>query len=229
MIALRRTVATAAHAARDLWNGARVAGAPKVFCVGFNKTGTTSLAVALRELGFVVGHQRRAEQLADRCYPHDLAPLLRYCRTAQAFQDAPFSWPDTFRALDAAFPGARFVHSVRDDPDQWARSLHRAHARDFGRDGRPPTADALRAVPYVRPGFLARMLRAFGAPDDDPYQVEALRRGYERHRDAVRAHFAARPDDLLVVNVARAEDYRRFTDFLGVRPARAAFPWENRT
>ena len=35
----------------------------KIFCIGRNKTGTTSLDLALRELGFTMGHERKGEVL----------------------------------------------------------------------------------------------------------------------------------------------------------------------
>ena len=37
----------------------------KIFCIGQNKTGTTSLKKAFEELNFIVGNQRKAEILYD--------------------------------------------------------------------------------------------------------------------------------------------------------------------
>lgn len=86
---------------------------PKVFCVGRNKTGTTSIAKALRALGFKVGDQARAETLIEDWARRDFRKIVRYCRTADAFQDVPFSWPHTFEALDQAFPQSKFILTVR--------------------------------------------------------------------------------------------------------------------
>ena len=47
----------------SLINRVKVFGKPKIFCIGFNKTGTTSLKVLFAKLGFVVGEQREAESL----------------------------------------------------------------------------------------------------------------------------------------------------------------------
>jgi hypothetical protein len=55
----------------------------KYFCIGRNKTGTTSLKKAFEDLGFIVGDQRAAELLADRQYFYsDLEALIKYGETA---------------------------------------------------------------------------------------------------------------------------------------------------
>ena len=71
----------------------------KVFCVGRNKTGTTSLKVALQELGYIMGDQREAERLIDAYAARYFTPVVGYCRSAEAFQDVPFSWPYTYVVL----------------------------------------------------------------------------------------------------------------------------------
>ncbi|HUW94309.1 MAG TPA: sulfotransferase [Anaerolineae bacterium] len=68
-----------------------------------------------------------------------LAPMeeyVEYCRGAEAFQDIPFSLRYTYQALDNAFPGSRFVLSVREDEDEWYRSLIRFHQKRLGIQGR---------------------------------------------------------------------------------------------
>ena len=48
---------------RNRYMQAKVLGRQKIFGIGRNKTGTTSLKAAMNELGFVVGRQRTAEKL----------------------------------------------------------------------------------------------------------------------------------------------------------------------
>lgn len=94
---------------------------PKVFCVGRNKTGTTSLRAALTILGYRIGRQRDAEALIEDWGRRDFRRLVAYCHTADAFQDVPFSHDYTFQAVDAAFPGSKFILTVRDSPEQKRR------------------------------------------------------------------------------------------------------------
>src|SRR5690606_4675563 len=98
---------------------------PKIFCIGRNKTGTTSLKVALRDLGYSIGSQRAAEHLIEDWGQRDFRRLVKLVSTADAFQDIPFSYDYTFQAMDAAFPGSKFILSIRDSPEQWYESLVR--------------------------------------------------------------------------------------------------------
>ena len=60
---------------------------PKVFCIGFHKTGTTSLAVALRQLGYrVTGHNGVSDaDIAEKVYEMAYGLVEQY----DAFQDNP--------------------------------------------------------------------------------------------------------------------------------------------
>jgi 3-oxoacyl-[acyl-carrier-protein] synthase III len=61
----------------------RSVGKQKIFCVGCNKTGTTSLEVALRELGYIMGDQATAELLTIQYWgKRDFRRIIRYCYTA---------------------------------------------------------------------------------------------------------------------------------------------------
>jgi hypothetical protein len=203
---------------------------PKIFCVGRNKTGTTSLMKAFQDLGYVVGDQRTAENLYDQHYfKREFAPIIAYCQSAQVFQDVPFSCPHLFVALDQAFPGSKFILTVRDEADQWYSSLTRFHAKLWGTDGAPPTASELRAASYIRTGWASNLMKLYGTTDAEPYHRETLIAHYERHNAAVREYFRYRPQDLLEINVSAPDSYRAFIDFLGVRSPFDSFPWENRT
>jgi len=135
----------------------------KVFCVGRNKTGTTTIARALNELGYRVAPQRYAELLSDDYYlKGEFDPIVEFCRYYNAFQDVPFSWPLTYRVLDEAFPNARFILTVRDSAEQWCQSLIRFQSKRFGTQGGLPTEADLLAAEYVRLGFVCRAKSVWG-------------------------------------------------------------------
>ena len=91
----------------------------KIFCIGLNKTGTTSLEKAMIDLGYLIGDQRQAELLFDDWVKRDFSKLIEYCKTAVFFQDSPFSYPYTYVAIDQAFPNSKFILTIRDDAEQW--------------------------------------------------------------------------------------------------------------
>jgi len=206
-----------------------VKGKTKYFCVGRNKTGTTSLKMAFEDLGFVVGDQREAELLTHQFYfAGNFEPIIKYCKTAQVFQDVPFSYPDTFKYLDAAYPGSKFILSIRNDAEQWYQSIVSFHTKHFGY-GRTPSANDLRNSTYAKKGFMYNVVRVHGTTDNDPYNKEIMISHYNRYNQSVIDYFKDRPGDLLVVNLAEKGAYRRFVDFIGVQSPYPDFPWENRT
>ena len=207
----------------------RSMGKRKVFCIGKNKTGTTSMARAFSELGLVVGAQSLAERLQNDWARRDFHRLFWYCHTAQAFQDSPFSLDFTFQALDQRFPGSKFILTMRDSPAQWYNSLMRFYAALFGH-GRIPTAEDLKAARYVYPGFMYEANRLlYSTPEDDLYNRDALIAGYNAHNNAVLEYFRHRPEDLLILNVAESGAYDRLCRFLGKPCVGKEFPWENKT
>lgn len=207
-----------------------VRGRTKYFCIGRNKTGTTSLEKAFVDLGYRVGNQAKAELLADQHYfAGNFLPLISYCKSAEVFQDAPFSWPETFKFIDKAFPGSKFILTVRDDAEQWYQSITKFHAKHFGQNGRIPTIADLKGAEYRRLGFMYNTVKVHGTPDDDPYNKEIMISHYHAHNLSVLEYFKGRPEDLLVMNLAEEGAYQRFVDFLGVQSPYSDLPWENKT
>ncbi len=204
-------------------------GGRKVFCVGRNKTGTTSIEAALQALGFRMGLQARGEMLRGDWAKRDFTRIVALCRTADAFQDMPFSHADTFRAVDAAFPGARFILTVRASPEEWFDSLVRFHTRIVGK-GRLPTADDLREFDYRYKGFLwEAFVDSYGGDERLLYNRDLYVANYIEHNRSVREHFRHRPDDLLEMNVGDADAMPRLCAFLGVPFRGQAMPHLNRS
>lgn len=212
------------------FNRYRAIGKTKYFCIGRNKTGTTSIKRAFSDLGFPVGNQRKAEVLTGKFYFNgEYQPIIDYCQSAQVFQDIPFSYPEMYKFLDKAFPGSKFILTIRDDSEQWYNSLTRFHAKKFGKNGRIPTVGDLKAAKYVWPGFMYNVIRTHGTSDLDPYNKEIMIAHYERHNLEVMSYFKDRGEDLLVLNVSEQGSYQKFSNFLGIDSTKSDFPWENKT
>jgi hypothetical protein len=212
-------------------NYLRSLGKQKIFCIGLNKTGTTSLEKAMRDMGYIVGHQVTAERYVTKGWGvRDFRKLKWYCRTAVFFQDVPFSKPYTYIILDYLFPSSKFILTVRDTPEQWYDSLTKFHAKLWGKDGRIPTKEDLLDATYGYKGapWVANRM-TFTTPEDDPYRKEILLDYYSNHNKHVMEYFRHRPEDLLILNVAESDAYRKLGAFLGKEPASADFPWENHT
>ena len=204
-------------------------GGRKIFCIGRNKTGTTSLEAALRSLGFSLGLQARGELLIRDWARRDFTRILHLCSTADAFQDVPFSWEGTYRVLDPQFPGSKFVLTVRDTAEQWYESLVSFHTRLVNK-GRRPTAEDLKAFSYRYRGYLWEAAQlAFGADEATLYDRELYMAQYTRHNSDAITYFRERPNDLLVLNVAEPRAMERLCSFLGVQYHGQAMPHLNRS
>ena len=95
----------------------------KVFGIGLMRTGTTSLAEALRLLGFDAIH---ATCEAD-IHLHEAAT------------DTPVAC--RFRQLDGRYPDAKFILTVREAND-WIASCRRHWSQPDWRERQPPTSQA---------------------------------------------------------------------------------------
>lgn len=201
----------------------------KVFCIGANKTGTTSLEKMLAGFGYKLGNQLNAEMLSVEYGKRNFEPIIKLCHTADAFQDAPFSFPYTYVVLDHYFPNAKFILSVRDSSDQWYNSMVNFHSKKYGKNGNVPTEEDLKEAVYRykgKPWETNRIL--FNTPPGEPYHKPTLVRYYENHNFNVREFFRMK-SNFIEVNISKQEDYKRLCAFLGKEPQGDNFPWENKT
>lgn len=198
---------------------------PKVFCIGFNKTGTTSLKHALRSLKYRIGKQSTAESMLADWAKQDFKNIIRYCRSADVFQDIPFSLPGTYKALDTAFPNSRFILTVRNSSEEWFASLKRYHEKLFN-EGNPIEEKHLADAHYHQKGWMLDCMRLiFDYPNTPLYDKDAYIRIYEQHNQAIIDYFKDRPNDLLILNVGEPDAYNQLRLFLGFAPSNDPFPW----
>jgi hypothetical protein len=187
----------------------------KVFCIGQNKTGTTSVKEVLKRLGYRIGDQAKAELLIHDWAQRDFKKIVKLCHSADAFQDIPFSNEFTYEILDYAFPGSKFILTVRNSKDEWFESLKRFHTKLIGK-GRLPTADDLKAYSYRYKGWMwENMQLKYGIDETSLYDYEIYTEQYEKYNQRVAEYFKYRPDDLLVVNLSEEDAIEKLYTFLG--------------
>ena len=174
--------------------------APKVFGIGFHKTGTTSLAHALKLLGYAVTGPNgfRDPQIAENVYAMADSLVAEF----DAFQDNP--WPVIYQYLDRKWPGSKFILTLR-PPEKWIDSL----VRHFGEVHTP----------------MREWIYGVGSPLG--HEQTYLDR-YQRHNDEVMEYFADRPCDLLVFRLTDGEGWERLCPFLGHEIPGEPFPYANK-
>ena len=189
----------------------------KVFCIGLNKTGTTSIESVLKDFGYKMGNQPEAELLMSDWAVRDFRRIVEYCRTADAFQDVPFSLHYTYSILDYEFPNSKFILTVRNNPDEWFDSLVRFYSKILGTRG-IPTVNDLRNSPYRGLGWIwQQQMHIFGADESTLLDEKLYKSYYTNHNNQVLEYFKYRPKDLLVLNLAETTAMQSLCEFLGIK------------
>ena len=173
---------------------------PKVFCIGFHKTGTTSLAVALKKLGYRVtgSFGTKDVDISEKVQRLAFEKVLEY----DAFQDNP--WPILYQELDKKFPDSKFILTCRSS-ESWIHS----QVRDFGLTETP----------------MRKWIYGVGCPEGNQDIFIAR---YERHNREVLAYFKHRPDDLLVFELPQGDGWAELCPFLGHDIPDDSFPHANK-
>ncbi|GAA0871243.1 hypothetical protein GCM10009117_03890 [Gangjinia marincola] len=198
----------------------------KVFCIGRNKTGTTSLEAALKDFKYRMGDQKLGERLVNEYANGNFKPVLKLCKTADAFQDAPFSWPYTWLILYHYYPNAKFILTVRDE-EKWYESVVSFHSKQFKNAQGPLTKEDMKEVTYIYKGWLWEANRAiWKTPEDDIYKKDMLIANYRRHNEDVQ-HFFRDKNNLLVLDVSKDDAYSKLCSFLDKPKLRDKFPHKN--
>ena len=181
----------------------------RIFGIGYQKTATTSLHHALDILGFESAHWKSAhwakaiwQEMSRQGYSNTLEKSYALC-------DFPIAL--LYRQLDAAYPGSKFVLTVRDTKD-WLDSV-RAHWE--------PAINKFRAGWDSDP-FSNRVHHlAYGREDFD---AETMAARYEAHNLEVRQYFRKRWSDLLVMNMSAGAGWPELCSFLNQPKPNQEYP-----
>lgn len=202
---------------------------PKIFCIGQNKTGTTSLQKFFQDHGFKLGDQPTAELLMDDYIARNWKPILKYCETAEVFQDIPFSNDYLYVLLDHHFPNAKFILSERDNADQWYNSITKFHSKLFGKNGNMPTKEDLQNGTYRYKGFIWKSFQEkYGEIQGDIYNKENLLKPYTVRNEEIRHYFKDK-SNFLAVNLSQPDAVKKVAHFVNITPKYQTMPWENKT
>ncbi len=162
----------------------------KIFIIGLPRTGTTSISVALLEMGLSVAHTaftKKAFEMAD------------------AISDAPcFS---DYMHLDTLFPNSKFIYLSR-DLDKWVPSMTMLLDKMASRlDAKTGSFN-----PILKRSFHHTFSAIY------PLSHDELIDCYSRHKREVFSYFKDR-DDFLSIDVSEPGSLLKVRSFLGIQAA----------
>jgi hypothetical protein len=91
----------------------------KIFGIGLQKTGTTTLGDCLKQFGFRhSSYNRRAAWYLRKGCDHKLKEIMDLY---DSFEDEP--WAHTYKLADSLYPDAKFILTVRNSAEKWYQSI----------------------------------------------------------------------------------------------------------
>lgn len=160
----------------------------KIFCIGFHKTGTKSLADSLRQIGYKVKGRFGVHDL--NIQQNVIPKAKKIIPKFDAFQDNP--WPIIYQELDALVPGSKFILTVRND-DSWLKSV----------------------VNYF--GAEETAMRQWIYGHGSPVNNEAIYLStFQKHNESVSSYFKKRKSDLLIMDLEQGSGWNELCSFLNI-------------
>lgn len=174
----------------------------KIIGIGFHKTGTSTLRAAFEILGYTVQGPRT--DLADELFKENWSRVFNEAKPYDVLEDNP--WAVIYKELDRAFPGSKFIMTVRDE-EKWIKSV----VNHFG-------GNNSRMREYI-----------YGENNGNPEGKKDLYlKRYKRHQAEVKEYFKNRPNDLLIVSWEDGDGWEKICRFLQTPIPKKRFPHVNK-
>jgi hypothetical protein len=201
----------------------------KIFAIGYNKTGTTSLSKIMDNNNIFTAPQRPFECNLESYFYGNYSTYVEMVKNDyyeySFFQDVPFSLPNFYKVLDEEFKNSKFILTVRDNEDQWYDSLIRFYKKGFPNFYNPKKING-----YIYEGLLFKFLtKGYGSPKTNPYCESSLKKSYLEHIKNVQDYFKNREKDLLVINLKDDDLLLKLENFLQIKFINNEVPHLNRT
>lgn len=197
----------------------------KIFCIGFPKTGTTSLEEALKKLGYTVckGHynNNHSNYLISLFLHRDYDELDRIVNYFDAFCDLPWGGTDFYLYLSKKYPNAKFIHTTR-NPEKWYESLE--HMLTEFDDNLDIALDVFHqktrygAVYYIKREFKIQKLSG---------NKEKIISHYKKRNDDIVKYFKEKLGLYLKIDLSSGNSWKELCAFLNKEIPKTPFPHLN--
>ncbi len=187
----------------------------KIFCIGQNKTGTTTLTSALKHLNYrfcpeKIMYDNNSKYFSDY-YEGKLSKLYDLVLKYDAFEDRPWNHTDFYVKLNEKYPDSKFILTIRDS-QKWVDSCLRWNKK-IGQKNRW-FYKTISQTCYGNDDFLS----------DIPNMIEK----YESRNNQIIEYFKG-TDKLLILNFEEGDGWEKICPFLQKPIPNIPFPHKNQT
>lgn len=182
----------------------------RVFCIGMNKTGTSTMKHCFEQLNLSPiaapkTYTKEVRKKINHFYDHkSYHEMLELAEHYQAFEDRPWNMWSMYRHLHERFPDSKFILTVR-DPESWWRSTEHW-------------------VTVAKPEVLKRYQLHLRVHQPSK---ESMIESYLRYNQEVEEYFRG-TGQLLVVNLEQGDGWDKLCNFLDLPVPKSEFPHANR-
>lgn len=190
----------------------------KIFCISFQRTGTTSVGNFFKEHGYkVAGNQiSQSNEWNEKWYRGDYDAIFnsKYFKRSEVFEDDPWFFPEFYKFLFMKFKNAKFILFKR-DPNKWFDSMV-SHS-----NGMSLGNTFIHAKIYRREEEM-HSFDSYGEPILNHLSLEGHReeyiKVYNRHIIEVEQFFKAyAPDSLITCNLEDPEKWTKLGALFNIK------------
>jgi len=204
----------------------------KIFLIGANKTGTTTVEEIFRKLKYKIPKQWDQEiELKDAFFLRDIDKIKKFINKFEFFQDNPISKLSNYVILDFLYPNAQFILTVRDE-DEWVESLQRFKIKFLNK--RNPeiksiddiTEQMLLDYDYIYPGYIYETTKRYNIQDLKNCKLicdfnliknkEFLKKIYTARNLEIAKYFQLRKNKLLIIDITKEKDVSKILQFCNI-------------
>ena len=163
----------------------------KIIGIGLNKTGTKTLGVFFKELGFK--HQSFSVDYFQDFKSGKIDSLMKIVENYDSFEDWP--WPLIYKEINQNFEDCKFILTTRKSPEVWFKSLCNM---------------AVRIGPFNK---IEKYVYGHSMPQGKKKEHISY---YLNHNQHVRDYFKNQPDKLLELCWEDGDGYEKIAEFLNL-------------
>ncbi len=199
----------------------------KIFCIGANKTGTTSLAATLEIYGYSIPNQLNQEmEISKQTYLGNFAPLNEFVNKYDAFQDLPFSIDNYYIVADTLYPNSKFILTER-DPEDWYNSMIRYDQKKYNiEDLKNIKEEEINdKFHYLFEGYRKMTMQKYIAEVNNNkilfnwkllYDKDTYINYYIQRNNEIKKYFYNRNNNFLILDLKKEKDTESLCNFLNI-------------